>query len=242
MYKAKPSIGLINNLLKTVMTPVALLAISLQHSYAESNMAIMTDAVAKLQYSMGYTIAKSDELKGIEIDQPALLAGIQDALSGQLQLSEDEMRQVLLDLGQKIIASNNTIEEKLVAYREKNLAFLVENQTRSGVISTQSGLQYEILQRADGPVPGFNNQVDVLYKGSLINGHEFESTVNNSEPARFKVSRVIKGWAEALQLMSPGAKWRLYVPAELAYGSKGVEHLIPPDSTLILDVELVAIN
>jgi FKBP-type peptidyl-prolyl cis-trans isomerase len=212
------------------------------HSLADINMAIMTDPVAKLQYSLGYQIGTADELKGHEIDQDALIAGILDTLSGQLQLSEDEMRQVMLNLGDKILASKNTKAEKLKAYREKNLSFLVKNQIRSGVTTTESGLQYEILQSGDGPEPRLNNLVDVHYTGSLINGHEFESSHNSGEPARFTVSEVIPGWSEALQLMNQGAKWRLYVPAELAYGSKGVEHLIPPDSTLILDVELIAIN
>lgn len=230
-----------NSLMKLLVIITVLFCLS-GHSLADSNMAIMTDPVTKLQYSLGYQIGIAEELKGHEIDQHALVAGIQDALSGQSQLSEDEMRQVMLNLGEKILASKNTNAEKMKIYQEKNLSFLVENQNRSGVITTESGLQYEILQSGVGPVPGLNNLVDVHYSGSLINGHEFESSHNKGEPGRFTVSEVIQGWSEALQLMNQGAKWRLYVPAELAYGSKGVEHLIPPDSTLILDVELIAIN
>jgi FKBP-type peptidyl-prolyl cis-trans isomerase FklB len=165
-----------------------------------------------------------------------------DKLSEQLQLSADEIHQVLLNWGENIFASKNTKSEKLKVYKEENLSFLIENKSRPGVITTDSGLQYEILQSGDGPVPGLNKLVDVHYTGRLINGYEFESSKKESEPARFKVDQVIKGWSEALQLMNQGAKWRLYIPAKLAYGSEGVEHLIPPDSTLILDVELIAIN
>jgi FKBP-type peptidyl-prolyl cis-trans isomerase FklB len=233
---------LIRNPLMKLMIIITVFFCLSGHSYADTNMAIMSDPVAKLQYSLGYQIGTAKELKGYEIDQDALIVGIQDALSGQLQLSEDEIHQVLLNLGEKILASKNTKAEKLRVYKAENLSFLFENQSRSGVITTDSGLQYEILQSGDGSVPGLNNLVDVHYTGRLINGHEFESSLKENEPARFKVDQVIKGWSEALQLMNQGAKWRLYIPADLAYGSEGVEHLIPPDSTLILDVELIAIN
>jgi FKBP-type peptidyl-prolyl cis-trans isomerase FklB len=233
---------LIRNPLMKLMIIITVFFCLSSHSYVDTNMAIMSDLVAKLQYSLGYQIGTAKELKGHEIDQDTLIAGIQDALSEQLQLSEGEIHQVLLNLGEKILASKNTKAEKLRANKEINLSFLFENQSRPRVITTDSGLQYVILQSGDGPVLGLNNRVDVLDTGTLINGYEFESSKKESEPARFKVDQVIKGSLGALQLMNQGAKWRLYIPAKLAYGSKGVEHLIPPDSTPILDVELITIN
>lgn len=225
-----------------LMIIITVLVCYFTHSYADSNTAIMNNFEARFQYSMGYHIGSTEVLRGIAIDQQALLQGIKDALSGELQLSEAEMQLALQGFGEQILARKNTKTEKIKAYRERNHAFLLDNQSRPGVITTESGLQYEVLLPGSGQSPGLYDQVGVHYVGSLINGYEFENSHSDTVPATFTVNQVIKGWSEALQLMHQGAKWRLYIPAELGYGSEGVEHLIPPDSTLILDIELVSIN
>ncbi len=125
--------------------------------------------------------------------------------------------------------------------REKGEAFLVENGKKEGVKTLPSGLQYRVIKEGDGKHPTKAEQVVVHYKGTLIDGREFDSSYKRGEPAKFGVSQVIKGWTEALQLMKEGSKWMLYVPWYLAYGEKGSGKLIGPHETLIFEVELIAV-
>lgn len=209
---------------------------------AASNTAIINDPGARTQYSMGYFLTTAEELKDHTIDINAVMMGVKDRLADQLQLSPDEIKQTLNNLGQSYLQQKNTVAAKTKAYREKNLVYLQKNKQQPGIITTDSGLQYLILTEGDGPSPGINDEVTVHYKGSLINGQVFESSYRNDQAANFAVNSVIKGWSEALQLMRSGSQWRLFIPASLAYTDRGIEHRIPPDSTLILDVELLAIN
>lgn len=125
--------------------------------------------------------------------------------------------------------------------REKGEAFLVENGKKEGVKTLPSGLQYRVLKEGDGKHPKKNDTVVVHYKGTLIDGREFDSSHKRGEPAKFGVTQVIKGWTEALQLMTEGAKWMLYIPSQLAYGDKGSSKLIGPNETLVFEVELIAV-
>ena len=125
--------------------------------------------------------------------------------------------------------------------REKGEAFLAENGKKEGVKTLPSGLQYRVLKEGDGKHPKKNDQVVVHYKGTLIDGTEFDSSYKRGEPAKFGVTQVIKGWTEALQLMKEGSKWTLYIPWQLAYGEKGSGKLIGPKETLIFEVELIAV-
>ena len=125
--------------------------------------------------------------------------------------------------------------------REKGEAFLAENAKKEGVKTLPSGLQYRVLKEGDGKHPAKNDQVVVHYKGMLIDGREFDSSYKRGEPAKFGVSQVIKGWTEALRLMTEGSKWILYIPSQLAYGEKGSGKLIGPNETLIFEVELIAV-
>ena len=125
--------------------------------------------------------------------------------------------------------------------REKGEAFLAENAKKEGVKTLPSGLQYRVLKAGDGKRPTKNDQVVVHYKGSLIDGREFDSSYKRGEPAKFGVGQVIKGWTEALQLMTEGAQWILYIPWQLAYGEKGSGKLIGPNETLVFEVELIAV-
>ncbi len=125
--------------------------------------------------------------------------------------------------------------------REKGEAFLIENAKKEGVKTLPSGLQYRVLKEGDGKHPSKNEQVVVHYKGTLIDGREFDSSYKRGEPAKFGVGQVIAGWTEALQLMKEGSKWMLYIPWQLAYGEKGSGKLIGPHETLIFEVELIAV-
>lgn len=219
-----------------------ILTLTTVNGYADSNMAILNNPAASAQYSMGYFVATSEELKDISIDSEALMMGIKDTLTGELQLTPEEMQQALENLGQSLLQKKNSTQQKIKSYRLDNQHFLQLNQTKMGVLTTDSGLQYQILKAGMGPSPGLNDQILVHYRASLINGQPFESSYRTQEPASVTVSEVIPGWSEALQLMHTGSHWRLFIPAELAYADKGVEHRVPPYSTLILDVELLAIN
>lgn len=126
--------------------------------------------------------------------------------------------------------------------RAEGEAFLAQNAEREGVVSLPSGLQYEVIEEGDGATPGRRSTVVVHYRGTLINGTEFDSSYSRGEPARFRVNGVIPGWTEALQLMQTGDKWRLFIPADLAYGDRNAGPLIAPGSTLIFEVELLEVR
>ena len=133
-------------------------------------------------------------------------------------------------------------ESKAKANLEAGLAFLAENAKKEGVITLESGLQYEILTAGDGPKPGPTQTVTCHYHGTLIDGRVFDSSVQRGKPAAFPLNRVISGWTEALQLMGVGSKWRLYLPPHLAYGDRQVSAEIGPNSTLVFEVELLGIG
>lgn len=197
----------------------------------------------RLSYSVGYQVV--GDLKGhdVEVNPEMIVKGMKDAIEGNTPImSEDEMRETLVDLQKKIYAAR---KEKLMKQADKNLKegkdFLEENSKKEGVNTLPSGLQYKIINKGSGKTPKANDTVTVHYRGTLINGTEFDSSYKRGKPATFRVNRVIKGWQEALQLMKEGAKWRLFIPPELAYGNRKVGK-IPPNSVLIFDVELLSVK
>jgi FKBP-type peptidyl-prolyl cis-trans isomerase FklB len=203
----------------------------------------LKDQKDKESYSLGYQFGKSLKAQGIDINLEVYVSGIKDALSGtNPQLSQEEIRKTLSDLQQRIAAVR---QKGLKEMAEKNLsegkAFLEENKRKEGVITLPSGLQYKVLAEGSGKPPKAVDNVTVNYKGTLINGTEFDSSYKRGQPATFKVNGVIKGWTEALQLMKEGSKWQLFIPPELGYGSRGAGP-VPPNSTLIFEVELIAVK
>jgi FKBP-type peptidyl-prolyl cis-trans isomerase len=173
-----------------------------------------------------------------------LSEGIEDALSGkESRLSEEEMGSSLSNLRQK---SMTAMQEALKEQAEKNLVegekFLTENKTKEGVKTTASGLQYKIIEEGKGPSPKAGDTVTVNYRGTLIDGTQFDSSYDRGQPATFPLTGVIPGWTEALQMMKKGSKWELYIPPDLAYGDRGAGNRIPPNSTLIFEVELISIQ
>ena len=203
----------------------------------------LKDTKDKESYSLGYQFGQSMKAQGIDLDLEIYASGIRDAVNGATpQFTPEEMRNTVTEL-QKRLAAARQRERKEMA--DKNLAdgnaFLEENKKKEGVVSLPSGLQYTVLAEGSGKTPKATESVTVNYRGTLTNGTEFDSSFKRGQPATFEVGKVIRGWTEALQLMKEGAKWRIFIPPALAYGDRGTGP-IPPNSTLIFDVELLSVN
>jgi len=191
----------------------------------------------KVSYSLGVNIATSLKQQGWELDGKTLSAAISDVLDGnKLAISEQDANTILQSYQEKLM--NKTLEANL----EAGKTFLEENAKRDEVITTSSGLQYEVLIEGTGATPKATDEVKVHYHGTLIDGRVFDSSVERGQPATFGVTQVIKGWTEALQLMKTGAKYKLFIPSDLAYGERGAGQMIGPNTTLIFEVELISIN
>ncbi len=173
---------------------------------------------------------------GKDLDVTIMSAAFAEASAkGELKMTEEDANKMLQTYFQA--AGKKEAQENL----EEGNAFLEKNKARKGVITTESGLQYEILKEGKGPKPTKQDKVKVNYHGTLIDGTVFDSSVDRGEPATFGVGQVIKGWTEALQLMPVGSKWKVYIPANLAYGERGAGGDIGPNETLIFEVELLEI-
>ena len=194
----------------------------------------------KVSYGIGYnfgsSIAKQNDFSA---DRAALKSGLEDALAGtKTRISDADIQAAFNVVRERAVAANAAAGEKNVAV---GAAFLAKNKARAGVTTTASGLQYEVLTKGTGAKPKATDTVVVHYTGTLIDGTIFDSSVERGEPASFTVGGVIKGWVEALQLMSVGDKWKLYIPADLAYGPRAAGK-IPPNSALIFEVQLISIK
>jgi FKBP-type peptidyl-prolyl cis-trans isomerase FklB len=200
----------------------------------------------KASYALGMKIGGDLRKQGVNAAvDPALAArGFKDALAGsKLQLSDDEMRAVLMQLQNQVRDKQQAkAHEQGSAARKEGADFLAANKSKEGVVTLPSGLQYKILKEGVGPKPTANDTVSCNYRGTLLNGKEFDSSYKRGEPTSFPVNGVIKGWTEALQLMPVGSKWQLFIPADMAYGDRGAGGDIGPGETLIFEVELLSIG
>ncbi len=201
------------------------------------------DLKDKESYSMGYQFGQSLKSQGVEINYDVYTSGLRDSLGGaKPAMSPEEMQTTVTDLQKRLAAAR---QKEIEAIAEKNLAagkaFMEENKKKEGVVTLPSGLQYKVLKKGTGKTPKATDQVTVNYKGTLINGTEFDSTYKDGKPVTFSANGVIKGWTEALQLMKEGSKWQLFIPPDLAYGNRGLGP-IPPNSTLVFEVELLSIK
>lgn len=204
----------------------------------------LKDQKDKASYSIGYDIGETFKKQNVELNPDTLFGGLKDALAGKEALLTKEDREKTLqtfqkEMMEKQIAASKEAATKNAAEGEK---FLAENKKKDGVKTTASGLQYKVLKEGSGPSPKETDTVVVQYKGTLIDGTEFDSSYKRNEPASFQVNRVVKGWIEALQLMKAGAKYQLVIPSSLAYGERGAGQLIGPNATLIFEVELLSIK
>lgn len=196
----------------------------------------------KVSYIIGTQIARNFKSQDIEVNLDSLLWGLKDGLAGkELVLSQDEMQQIYTNFQQQMMAKQTAKRAKEAAENlAKGKAFLEQNKAKEGVKVLPSGLQYKVIKEGTGKIPTADDKVKTHYQGTLTDGTEFDSSYKRNQPAEFAVKGVIKGWTEALQLMKEGAKWELYVPADLAYGERGRPG-IPPNSVLIFQIELLEI-
>ncbi len=215
------------------------------NSYGEDKAGVLNDEEAKLNYSVGYQIGSDFKIQNFEIRPDAILKGMQDAMSkNEALMTKDEMRQTMAGLGKEVAElKRKKKENQATKAKLKSKQFLLDNTKIPGVKVTDSGLQYRVIEQGNkGQYAELNDTVVVHYRGRLIDGTEFDSSYKRGKPASFKVSQVISGWAEALQIMPRGSTWQLVIPAELGYGSKGAGKLIPPDSVLVFDIDLISIK
>ena len=204
----------------------------------------LKDQKGKESYSLGYQFGQYIKSQGIDIDLEIYTSGIKDALGGkEPQMSQEDIRATIMGLQQRQQAARQKeMKEKSTKNLEQGKTFLAENQKKEGVKALPSGLQYKVLAEGSGKTPKADDTVTVNYKGTLIDGTEFDSSYKRGQPATFKVNGVIKGWTEALPLMKEGSKYQLFIPPDLAYGERGAGRNIPPNSTLIFEVELISVQ
>lgn len=200
----------------------------------------------RVSYSIGYSMGKNfKENDATEDINPAVVEkGMSDAMTGDDSLmTQDQMRKAISDFRTDMMQKQQKKQQALAQKgTQESKKFLAENKTKKGVITTKSGLEYKILKKGTGPTPKASDTVVVDYSGKLVNGKVFDSSYKRGKPATFPVDHVIPGWTEALEMMHVGAKWRLFIPPNLAYGSRGAGNVIPPNSVLIFDVELHSIK
>jgi FKBP-type peptidyl-prolyl cis-trans isomerase FklB len=198
----------------------------------------------KFSYSLGMKMGENLHKQSVPVDPAIFARGMRDALAGGKTLLTDEEAQAVLGQMQKEMHDKQQakMQEESAGNKKEGDAFLAANKSKAGVVALPSGLQYKILKAGTGPKPTANDTVECNYRGTLINGKEFDSSYKRGQPADFPVGGVIKGWTEALQLMPVGSKWQLFVPADLAYGDRGAGADIGPGETLIFEVELMSIQ
>jgi FKBP-type peptidyl-prolyl cis-trans isomerase FklB len=198
----------------------------------------------KVSYGLGVDMARNFTRLGMEFDTDIMMKGFRDARAGgKLLMTEEDLRTTLTayqkELREKHLQAMKAAGE---INKKEGDAFLAANKKKEGVVTLPSGLQYKILKAGNGKKPTDTDTVECRYRGTLINGTEFDSSDRTGKPVTFRVSGVIPGWTEALKLMPVGSKWQLFIPPELAYGPRGASNLIGPNATLIFEVELLAIK
>jgi FKBP-type peptidyl-prolyl cis-trans isomerase FklB len=203
---------------------------------------VLKTEMEKVSYIIGTQIARNFKTQDVEVNLDALMMGLKDALEGkQLALSQGEMSKVYMAWQQKMRAKQAAKQKKeAIENLAAGTAFLDANKKKEGVKVLPDGLQYKIIKEGTGATPTADDKVKTNYRGTLIDGTEFDSSYKRNRPAEFNVKGVIKGWTEALGLMKVGAKWELFIPPNLAYGERGRPG-IPPNSTLIFEIELLDI-
>lgn len=198
----------------------------------------------KLSYAIGSDIGKNFKRQGISINPKVLQQGMQDSIEGKPSaMTEQEMKETVQNFQKKMMMKRMADMQKQAELNKKQGEdFLAKNKSKPGVKTTQSGLQYKVLEKGTGASPKSDDMVTVEYTGRLINGTVFDSTDKTGKPVKFNVGGVIKGWTEALQMMKPGGKWEVYIPSDLAYGSRQAGGPIGPNQTLIFEIKLLSVD
>lgn len=198
----------------------------------------------KLSYGMGVEIGQNFKQNGVKVDVDLLVKGLRDALSGlKLLMDQDELQATLTRFRQELIKKRG-LDKRAAAIENKKDgdAFLAGNKTREGVVTLQSGLQYKVLKEGDGKKPTLEDTVECNYRGTLLDGTEFDGTYGTGKPVTFPLKSLIPGVRNALILMPVGSKWQVFVPPELGYGERGTGRYIGPNATLIFEMELISIK
>lgn len=205
---------------------------------------VLTTDKQKASYAIGMNVGSSIRRQSVDVDPDILARGLKDSLAGgKTLLTDDEAKAALTALQAE---ARKAQEEKMQIAAEANKkegdAFLADNKTKPGVVTLPSGLQYKVITEGSGPKPAADDSVVCNYRGTLLNGTEFDSSYKHGQPIEIPVGRVIKGWSEALQLMPVGSKWQLFIPPDLAYGNRGAGNDIGPNATIVFEVDLVSIK
>jgi len=198
----------------------------------------------QVYYAIGVQFIGNLKKKGVDVDLNLVIKGMQDAYSGEgLLMSDAEVRRALIIYRDEVQRLQATIRTaSLEENRKKGEAFLTENRKKEGVITLPSGLQYRIIRSGEGKKPTDTDMVECHYRGTLIDGKEFDSSYRRGRPITFRVNGVIPGWKEALKLMMVGSKWQIFIPSQLGYGERGAGNFIEPGDTLIFEIELLAVK
>lgn len=228
--------------MKVPVVLIACMVLMASAVFAQDKLELKTQK-EKQSYAIGANMGKGLKKSGVDVDAEIVLRALKDALvTGTSQMTDEEISAAITALQKDMMAKQ---QEQMKTLGEKNKkegeAFLKANKKKKGVKTLDSGLQYKVMTEGKGKTPKATDTVTVNYKGTLIDGTEFDSSYKRGQPATFPVNGVIKGWTEALQLMKEGAKWQLFIPAELAYGETG-NRSIPPSSALIFEVELISVK
>ena len=211
---------------------------------AQNEKTQLKDQKQKVSYGIGYNLGQNLMRDNLDLDAKILVKGIMDAMTKQKpQMTEDEIRATLLAFQDQLRKDAQAKMEKAAqANVAKGKKFLADNAKKEGVKTTKRGLQYKVVKSGSGKTPKLNDRVTTHYRGTLIDGTEFDSSYKRNQPATFPVNGVISGWTEALQLMKEGDKWQLFIPSDLAYGQRGSGPDIGPNEVLIFDIELLKVN
>lgn len=196
----------------------------------------------RISYTIGLNIGRDFVSQDVDVDTAALMAGVRDGLGGQKpRLSDEEMLAEVKAFREAMMAKQEAKQKELATKNQtEGAAFLAKNAKEPGVVVRESGLQYKVLKEGTGPMPQADSIVSVHYRGTLLDGSEFDSSYERNEPLTLPVGGVIPGWTEALTLMKEGSKWQLFIPAALAYGEAGAPPAIGPNATLLFEVELLS--
>lgn len=231
-------------LLKYLILPmIAMALVMCESSNPVASDAPLTTHADSISYSFGVQIGNNLEVAAEELSVAAMAQGLRDALEKRnIKLSDEEIMKGFNQC-QNLVRTKYTERQQQLSSEnlEKGAAFLEENKAKDGVVTLPSGLQYKVIQEGNGAQPGPTDKVKTHYRGTTLDGNEFDSSYKRGEPSTFGLNRVIKGWTEGIQLMKEGAKYEFYIPANLAYGQRGNGNSIPPNSTLIFEVELIEV-
>lgn len=236
-------INITGHTMKQIVTAALAVLLFTAPALAADNATAPTSEKDKISYAIGMSIGKGLVGQQLDIEPEQVARGLQESMTGKQQLSDEEAQTVLQNFQRALMAAKQAEMQALAKKNgEEGAAFLAANGKKKGVVTLPSGLQYKVITAGKGAKPKATDTVTVNYKGTLINGTEFDSSFKRGEPATFPLNGVIRGWTEALQLMPEGSKWQLVIPAALAYGDRGAGRDIGPNSTLVFEVELLSIK